>query len=148
MVKSLMWEAPGLKVTFKMCYLTFSLYSILFISGHVIIKLYTDYSFHWFSSHLASPLLSNKMAKSFSLITRPTFKKLVPCQSESNHTVNTQQSLTGNAGNLKCVGGLHLWSQHWDWRQRPEESDCSCGAWVTAACEPPTVGARNRSCLL
>lgn len=77
-----MWEAPGLKVTLKMCYLTFSFYTILLIFLHVITKL-CRLQFTLIVQPSGFFLLSNKMAKSFSLMTMLSFKRPVRIKAHS-----------------------------------------------------------------
>lgn len=100
--QSLMWAAPDLQeFNFKMCYhvFTISLYSILLIYVHIITKLYTD---HKQLTLIVQPSgffpVSNKRDKSFSLMTTLTFKKLIPCQSESHHTINSVNEASANTG--------------------------------------------------
>ena len=89
---------------------TISLYSVLLIYLHVIIKLYTYYEQLTIIVQPSSFfLLSNKIAQSFSLMTTLKFKKLVPCQSESHYTVNPISEASANRGlKHKLSGGTHL----------------------------------------
>lgn len=103
-----MWAAPDLQgFHFKMCYNSSLLRSIDLSSYNykTLHRLQTAYIDHPSSVFL----LSNKIAKSFSLMTTLTFKKPVPCQSESYHTVNPTSEASVNKGlRHKLQGGTHL----------------------------------------
>lgn len=133
-----MWEAPGLKVTLKMCCLTFSPYAILLIFLHVITKL-CRLQFTLIVQPSGFLLLSNKMAKSFSCC--PLRGWFPASQNQSTRwTLSARPHLTQESSSVwvdhTCSPSTQAWSQ------RPEESDCS-----PAACDSPNAGARNRSCV-